>query len=109
MFKFATELTFAHTVKVMVPVDGGHQAEDFRATFRVLPSDREKDFDLGTAEGSNAFLRAILVKADDIAGADGKKLPWSDELREQLLQVPFVRTALTRTYFRAVQKAAEGN
>ena len=109
MFKIASETTFAHTVKVMIPVDGGHQAADFRATFRVLPSDREKAFDLGTPEGSDGFLRAVFVGADDVAGDDGQALPWSDELRDRLLQVPFVRTALTRTYFRAVQKAAEGN
>ena len=109
MFKIATETTFTHPVKVMIPVDGGHEAADFRAKFLVLPSDREKDFDLATAEGSNGFLRAILVSADDVAGDDGEALPWSDALRDRLLQVPFVRTALTRTYFRAVQKAAEGN
>lgn len=109
MFKIAATPTFRHKVEVLVPVDGGHRREHFRATFRVLPTDEAALHDLGTAEGSTGFLRAILVSMDDLIGADDQPLPYSDQVRDELLQVPFVRAALVRTYLAAIQKAAEGN
>ena len=60
-------------------------------------------------EGSNSFLRAIVVEMDDLVGADDRPLAYNDALRDQLLKLPYIRTALVRTYFTAIQKATEGN
>ncbi|WP_375292319.1 hypothetical protein [Sphingomonas melonis] len=109
MFKVVAEPQFTHPVKVLVPVDGGHETQTFKATFRVLPSDQEDaGHDLNTTAGSSSFLRDVLLSMSELEGENGP-IPYSDTLRDQLLKVPYVRTALARTYFDAVTKAALGN
>lgn len=109
MFTVTDEMTFTHPVKMLVPADGGHKPQHFKATFRVLDTDREGAFDLSTAEGSTAFLQAIVTHMDELVGADEQPVPYSDELRDKLIRWPFVRSALVRTYYDAVRKAPEGN
>lgn len=109
MFRVTDNPTFSHPVAVLVPVDGGHEEQTFRATFKVLPSDRESTFDLMTVEGSNGFLKAILVSMDDLVDAQDKPVEYSDRLRDKMCALPFIRTALVKTYFAAIQKATEGN
>lgn len=110
MFKLSTNPTFTHPVEVLVPVDGGHDKQLFKATFRVLDADSDDaQPDLNTASGSTAFLREVLVSMDELEGDDGKPVPYSDAIRDQLLKKPYVRTALARTYFAAITKATLGN
>lgn len=109
MFKITNDPTFSHAVEVFVPVDGGHDKQTFRATFNVLPSDKERTFDLQTAEGSDAFLRAIVRGMDELVDQANKPVPYSEGLRDQLLQLPFVRQALVRTYYAGIQKGPAGN
>lgn len=109
MFIVVDEPTFAHAVKVLVPVDGGHEPQSFKAVFKVLATDREAEFDLSTATGSTEFLRAIVVGMDELVDAAGAPLPYSDALRDRLLRLPFVRVALVKAYFEAIRKATEGN
>jgi hypothetical protein len=108
MFKIIANPTFTHPVKVQVPIDGGHREESFRATFRVVDADADER-DLGSAAGSTAFLRDTVIGMEELVDADGKSVDYSDELRDQLLKLPFVRAALARTYFLAVSKVAAGN
>lgn len=109
MFVVDLQPTFRHAVEVLVPTDGGHEKQTFAARFRVLASDKESEHDIATVEGSNSFLRAIVVEMDELVGRDEQPLPYNDALRDQLLKLPYIRTALVRTYFEAIQKATEGN
>lgn len=109
MFKIAEEPTFTHDVTARVPVDGGHKDETFKATFRVLEPERLDGFDLATTEGATAFLKAAIKKLDDVTDAEGKPLPWSDEVLNQVLRLPYARVALTKSYFEAVHGAPAGN
>lgn len=87
MFKVTREPKFTHPVKVCVPVDGGHREETFKATFRVIPID---DFsDTTTLEGQQELLRKVIFSLDDLIGDDEKPAPYSDELRDQLIAVPY--------------------
>lgn len=107
MFKFVAEQTFTHTVKVMVPVDGGFDEQSFKATFRV--EDVEKLAGIQEEGGQAEVLRRVIVDLDEVAGPDGAPLPYSDKLRDQLIGVPYVRIALFLTYVEAVSKARAGN
>lgn len=107
MFKVSTTPTFTHCVTVCVPVDGGFREDKCKATFRVLPED-----ELGWGNDSisqTESVRRILISMDELEGADGKPLLWSDELRDQLIAVPYVRAALVQTYVAAVTKTRVGN
>lgn len=109
MFKLATNPTFTHKVEVLVPVDGGHAKQNFKATFRVMSTDDAAKFDFSDPESNAAFLREVLVSTDDITGEGGDPLPYSDELRDQLIAIPYARTGLAKTYFDGVAKARLGN
>lgn len=111
MFKVSADPRFTHEVKVMVPVDGGHTQQTFRATFRALPIDElTGDDDPGDPNGSNAaLLKRVIVDLNDLLGDDDKPLTYSDELRDRLIGVPYVRVALMSTYIAAITKARAGN
>ncbi len=96
MFKIAADPSFAHKVKVRVPVD---------ARFRVVPWDDVKALDHDVP----AQLRLIWIGAEGIADDAGTPLPWSDALRDQLIGILFVRLAVLRTYVDAVTGAVRGN
>ncbi len=107
MFKVTSEKQFTHTVKVMVPVDGGHVEQSLKATFRVLPVDQIND--ATTLESQKELMQRAIVKLDDLVGDDDQPLPYSDDLRDQLIEVPYLRLALAKAYAAAVLKARAGN
>ena len=110
MFTIDPDPKFTHVVKVRVPVDGGFAEQSFKATFRVIPAEEAATYDLSTGADSAAFLRRAIVSMDELVGADGQTtVPYSDALRDQLLAVSYVRSALGRTYFEAVAGAPLGN
>jgi hypothetical protein len=109
MFKLIDNPTFTHVVKVMVPIDGGHREETFKATYKVLKTNEINRFDLSDPGASREFLCEAVVSLEDIADAQGNPLPYSDELRDQVLALPYARSALARGYFDAVSKARSGN
>jgi len=110
MFKVSSSPQFTHPVEVLVPVDGGHEKQTFKATFKVLDASEDDDkHDLNSTSGSSAFLRDALISMSDLVDDHGAQLVYSDNLRDQMLKVPYVRTALARAYFSAITKAAVGN
>lgn len=108
-FKLLSENLFTRKVRVSVPVNGGHQDETMRVTFRELPVSRIEEFDTSTIEGTNQMLRAVVVEIADVIGDDGQPLEWNADLRDQLIDVFCVRKALVGDYFEAVAKARAGN
>ena len=109
MLRVTNDPTFTHDCTVQVPVDGGFREDRCKATFRVLPTDEVDEFDLATEAGTKDFLKAVLIKLDELEDEKKQPIPYSDEIRDQLLRVPYVRIALAQTYFGAVGKARLGN
>lgn len=114
MFKIADKPQFTHDVPIMVPADmnsdgGGHQEHILRTTFKVLPISEASAFDLNLADGTTGFLKAVIVRFDDVVDGDGKPQTYSEELRDQLIDFHYVRAGLVNAYLRAVMKARMGN
>ncbi len=109
MFKIADNPTFTVTVPVFVPTDGGHRKETFKATFAVVPTDEVARFDLADEKSTREFLARAIVSLGDIAGEDDQPIPYSDELRDRVLSLPYARLALARAYFDSVTKVRAGN
>lgn len=109
MFVYDPRPTFTHTVKVRVPVNGGFEEQDFKATFAVMPVEEVAKHDLSHGEGSSAFLKQIVVGMDDLVGKDNQPVPYNDQVRDALIGQLYVRKALVRTYFAAVSDAQSGN
>jgi hypothetical protein len=109
MFKIVANPTFTRVVHVQVPVDGGFRDDTVKATYRVLPSEEIDAFNLESATDSSKFLQAALVQLDDLTNEAGAAVPYSDEVRDQVLRFPYVRLALATAYFDAVTKVKTGN
>lgn len=107
MFKIVENPEFTHTVKVQVPVDGGHELQEFKARFRVIEDPDEALF--VSVEAVKAYLRRLVIEMSDLADETGKALQWSDMIREAMLAQPHVRIALLHTYRAAVSKVRAGN
>lgn len=107
MFTVTNDPQFTHDVKVQVPVDGGHKEETFKTRFRVIPIE-ELD-DLSSLEGQKLALKRVIVSMSDLVDNEGKEVSYSDELRDQLIGVPYVRLSLIRTYREGITKARPGN
>ena len=109
MFKVVPNRTFTHVVTVMMPIDGGHSAETLKVTYNSLETEEAKKFDLKSPDGSTEFMKRVIAKLDDVTDAEGKPLPYSDALRDQVIRMPNARNAIVNGYFAAIAKAAEGN
>ena len=109
MFKVTDDPTFTHRVTIMVPVDGGHAEQTLQTTFRAIPDEEADGFDLNEVSGIKEFLKRIIVSMDDLAGADDKPMPYSDGLRDKLLELPYFRLGNVRAYSAAMTKAKAGN
>lgn len=109
MFTITDDPQFQHDVKIDVPVNGGHRQETIQATFRVLAVEETDSHDLADPKSSTEWLKRIIVRMDGLVDVDKKPVPYSDEVRDYVLRLPYARLALTRTYLRAVTKAREGN
>jgi hypothetical protein len=109
MFKIIDNPEFTHDVTVMVPVDGGHEEQTFKARYRILSDEDQDGFDVSTTDGLKGFLKKTLVALDDLAGSDDKPIEYNDAVRDHILSLPYARLALLRTYMTAVTKARAGN
>lgn len=107
MFKVSAEPKFTHPVTVFVPTDGGHEAQTFPVTFRVVPEDELGDRE--GAEGQKEALRKIVAHMDDLVDDDEQPVPYSDAIREQLIGQAYVRIALMTAYIKAITKTKAGN
>ena len=109
MFVIDQNPEFSRKVKIMVPVNGGHEQQDFTATFRVVPVDEAAKFDLSKGAGILDLLRLVLVRCDDSVGVDKQPVPWNDQVRERLLSLPYTRSPMLAEYFAAINGEREGN
>lgn len=109
MFTISKEPTFTHDVTARVPVDGGYVEESFKATFRAIPPEEAEAYDLTRTDTSVDFLKRIIVKLHDIGDAEAKPVEYSDAVRDQVLRLPWARSALAMAYFSAISGARLGN
>lgn len=109
MFKINPEPTFTNTVKVRVPDDAGFETQTFQATFKVISTYKAAEFDFGKGSEVTDFLRTVVVGVSDVADAHGTPLSDSEEMRDMLFGIPYVRPAFISSYFEGVSGAQLGN
>ncbi|MEP1330104.1 hypothetical protein [Pseudophaeobacter sp.] len=109
MFNVVSNPTFTRTVPVSVPSGDGFDEQSLKATFNLLTDGEKEAFDVSTTDGVKDFLRAAVVRLDDLADEDGKPVAYTPEILEGLLGRGYVRLALLTTYTRAQIKAVTGN
>lgn len=109
MFKLINEPRFTHEIEATVPVDGGFEKQKFKVTYRVVDPAIGDSFEIGTTEGSTGFLKSVVCGLADIENEAGELVPYSEALLDQLLKLQFVRVAMARGYFEAMNPAKQGN
>jgi len=109
MLKLKTDHSYSWPVVVQIPADGGKFTKaTFDATFKVIPQDRID----GILRGGNVdaeLLREVTEGWKGIQDEDGNDLPYSEEAREKLLSVPYVRAALVEAYLDSLSGARRKN
>lgn len=108
-YKLLKTVEFTHDVPVAVPADGGHQEATLRTRFRHLSDEEAAQFDFGSGEGMKDFLRAVIVRFEDVVDENDRPVAMSDELLERMIGTSYVRLALLRHYGAAQTKARLGN
>ena len=109
MFKLLQNPEFTHTVKVQTPVNGGHETQTFQARFRAISVSETEQHNTLTREGTNAYLREIFVGWEGVTDDQGEPMPFNDETRDRMIDIPFVRVALLESYNAAMMGAKRGN
>lgn len=108
MFKLAPA-TFQRKITVKVPVDGGFDNQTMDVTYNALSITETETTLTADREGIKEYVRRTVNRIDDVADEDGKALEWNDGLRDQLLDVPYVFTAILEGYKSAMGEARLGN
>ncbi len=102
MLKITRCPEWTHEVTISVPVDGGFENQSCLVRFRLIDETPGETDPLSLA-------RSVVVRMDDLADEAGTALAWSDAVRDQVLALPFVQSAVLRGYYRSVAGAREGN
>lgn len=112
MFKIQKKATFTWPVTVNVPRDGGgFVTHEFTAEFklqeqskldRLLEQFRNEDRDI---------LKELLVGWEGVSDAEGNVMLFTEETRDHLIDIPYVRTGLLKAYFESSSgnKVKKGN
>jgi len=108
MFKLVPA-TFKHEVTIKVPVDGGFEKQTIDVTYIALPISETEELLEGDRDGMKAYVRKIVHRMDGVIGEDDEVLEWNNDLARQLLDVPFVFTAVLDGYRTALNEARVKN
>lgn len=92
-------------VTICVPVDGGEvEKHEIVAQFKLVSLKRSAEI-----IGDQAFLAEVLVGWEGVHDADGNALPFTDENRERLCDVSYVKPAIVQAYLECSAGAARKN
>ncbi|MBF0095162.1 MAG: hypothetical protein HQL34_11535 [Alphaproteobacteria bacterium] len=111
MFTFTPNPTFSWPVRILVPVPNGRkEVREALGLFRVVSSERLGELNDQAGNPDKTILKEVLAGWNKIEDEQGSPLVFSDETRDALLAIPYVRAAFIRAYFQAINgEAAEKN
>jgi hypothetical protein len=107
MLKLAQDPTVKWPVEVFVPRDGGKKVKHTFTAEWKLPSQAEAHAVLLSGAVGDDPLRDHLVGWSEVKEADESDLPYSEQAKTKLLDIPYVRAGLVRSFFNAVSGGAD--
>ena len=104
MFKISERETVKRTVSFKRPGKGNSFInEKFTAEFLIVDIDRAAEIWTDTDDASGAvFLKEVFVGVEGIGDEEGNPLVFNDELRDQLIKIPYLTLPLLEAYRLAV-------
>lgn len=112
MFVYSEELKFVRPIKIMEPNGkGGFTEQNFNAHFTALPDSEMDSILKNTDQNTDVISMSRVWTGWDGIKIEGSKdeLPFSEDLRGQLLSRPYVRFPVAKAYFAAMTGIAEKN
>jgi hypothetical protein len=107
--KIAKISTFTHDVTILVPQDDGYREENVKVTFNYIGVEASRAFDLSNAADTTSYLKAIIGRLDDLTDDAGAPVAYTEQLRDQLLDMQYFRQGILSHYLDAVRKVKAGN
>ena len=103
MFKLAETNTIWWPVKVSIPLDGGKvRNATFSAEFEILEQKEQDELYAGGGNDVDLVRRVFRRwKEDQVQGPDGAALAVTDEAKESLIQIQYVRAGIIAAYLQA--------
>ena len=96
MFKIAEKKAITWPVVVEIPQDGGKTTKQtFTGEFEIVDQDELNQLAL---EGADLLARVFTGWEKGVGDEEGKDLPFSEEMRQKLLKITYVRRALFEAY-----------
>lgn len=113
MFVLSQSSSYTWPVEVLLPESGGRQKkETFDAEFKRLPYSRIREIrdQIQKEEISDLDLsREILVGWKGIHDERGDEIPFSEGMKEKLLDVQLVASAVVMAWFKSISGAKTKN
>jgi len=109
MLKIVKNPEFTARVKVQVPAESGFIEQSFTGRFRTMSVSEGESFNGFSSDGVGQWLRAILIGWDGIKDEDGNDVSFSETARDELIDIPFIRNAISAAYNGAMLGAKRGN
>jgi len=120
MFVFRKASEFKWPVRIPVPEDGRAVAREVTGVFKTVAPERIQqivqeaiagirgdDAEEMQANADLRLLREVLVGWDGIVDEDKQAIAFSDETREALMAVPYVRGAFVEAYNKGANGGAK--
>lgn len=104
MFEFKRDYVFAWPVKVLVPTEDGQVEQHFTGLFKLLREDQHQALLASEKPDEDTARQTLIGWKEDLQQA-GQPLAYSEAVRDELIALRFVRTAVCRAYWDAVNGA----
>lgn len=103
MFKLMKSDTFKTNVVMSIPNDGGTKTESkFRAEFMFKTQSQIDGLFDGQGAADADLIKEVLVGWEGFNDADGQQIPFTDENKNQAIDLPFMRVALVQAYVQSI-------
>ena len=105
MFTIRENHTFKRKVTVNVPNDkGGFSAESFMAEFKAVDQDEARRLYESMNEESRDqnVLAEVFIGFENVKDPDGNSIEYSDQVRDQLMKIPYVSIPLISAFWQGL-------
>ncbi len=105
---FRLDETFSFTRDIAIVLPSGEE-QNFVCSFRLLDEDCFAQQLADDNDPDRALMQVAVVGWQDILNIQGKPYPFSQQNLQSLLDLPFVKRALTRAYVEGIKGSLEKN
>lgn len=93
-------------ITVNIPNNGKYIDRTFKGEFALLDNDELKQIREGSfVEDDSELAKVVLIGWSGVKGEDGEEIPYSDETKEKLLNIPYVCHGIVVSFLESLSGA----